>query len=248
MRNNGGLARWVIVAAWLSAAPALAGEMERPGARDEGVVVDHPPSLGGGLASDLSFTMYPSSTELWQQVASDFTLIAPATIRRVVFWGFYGVFNAPEDPPDVEVMRLRFYEPRISDGLPGAILYQQGLDDATRIPTGRELLGGLDEFRFEVDLHDSISLAASAPFWLEIVQVDDIDSHFRWENSATDGQGVAVRNANFPDWAQTAVADTAYQLSTIPEPSSLLLFGVVIASLVRRNRKGGVVRRKHLQL
>ena len=76
-------------------ASASAGQIDWPGPRGDGVVVDHSPSLSGGLFSDLSYTLFPSPTELSQEVASDFTLSAPATIRRVVWWGFYDEDNPP---------------------------------------------------------------------------------------------------------------------------------------------------------
>ena len=100
----------------LTPPPTLRGDelpWNAPHARGP-VVFDHPPLNSGGPASDTSFRLDPSPAELWQQLADDILLASPATIRRIVFWGFYGdtFIPVPQPPPITETFRVRFYAAR----------------------------------------------------------------------------------------------------------------------------------------
>ena len=77
-----------------------------------------------------------------------------------------------------------------------------------------------------VDLSTPLSLAPDAPLWLEITQIGDIDTTFRWEFSTVPSpMGLALINPTTVDWKETAInAHNAFQLSTIPEPNTCVLF------------------------
>ena len=97
------------------------------------------------------------------------------------------------------------------------------------------VIAGLpSEYRFEVILPDPIFFPSNTSIWFEVVQVGDIGSLFRWENSATDGQGKALRNEIVPNWALSGVADVALQLSTVPEPASLSFVGLGACVFLKR--------------
>ncbi len=207
--------------------------MPDPRGAGGGIVVDHPPAPFGGPGADLDFFL-PSVGQFWQRNASDFTLTTPATIRRVIWWGFYEENN----PPASEIMRLRFYEPRPSDGLPGNVLFEESFIDPQRIATGVTVFPGHPEFRFQVDLPNPTTVPAGTPLWFEVVQVDDISTLFRWEDSATDGLGHAFINPLTLDWVQTTFPnDLAFQLSTVPEPAVLGLIATGAIPFVCRRRK-----------
>jgi len=205
---------------------AMAGETGWDGMmRDAGVVVDHQPYNSGGLAAD---TLYQESEFLpptWQLVADDVLLSEPAVIRRLVFWGFYH-FNSV--PTGDETFRVRLYDARPDDGLPGNALYETYLLNPVRNFTGRFIItsGAPGEFRFTSDLQTPMSMNAETSYWLEIVQHGDVESRFRWEVSRSGAlNGHAANNPFVGDWTGTGSieSNTAYQLITIPEPSSILL-------------------------
>ncbi len=225
----------VVVAAGLSApASAYPGEWDNL-MRDGGVVVDHQPRLGGGTAADTAF-YDPYGYEVWQQLADDILLAEAAMIRRIVWWGFYHL-NDP--PPAVETMRIRFYDARPGDGLPGAILYEESFLNPSRTATGETVLAdGLpDEYIFEVDLTTPLTLVAGTPYWFEALQIGDVDSTFLLEYSETDLTGIAFVNNIVADWQSALTVDLAFQLSTAPEPSSILMFVFLFGVLGRRERR-----------
>jgi hypothetical protein len=191
------------------------------------IVVNHQPLNSGGPASDLAF-INDSNQQSWQQLADDFQVAQDAEIRLIVFWGFYGsgFSEEVEPPPETETMRVRAYGARPGDGLPGNILYEQSFEDPSRTATGRIIFDGPGppEFRYQVDLTTPLLLQAGTTYWLEIVQNADIDSLFRWEFSAGTQTPFAFINPFLSDWRRTTITpDLAFELSTIPEPSSLLL-------------------------
>lgn len=199
-----------------------------------GIVVDHPPLNTGGGASD---TAFDDGFVPWQRVADDILLGSAANIRRISFWGFYNADN----PPATETMRVRFYGD--NTGLPddNNILFEESFFNPSRIATGRTVFTGInpDEYVYQVDLSAPLSLAANTTFWLEIVQIGDASTHFRWEISQADQNGQAFINPITGNWRETfpdLTADTAFQLSTIPEPTTIALF--VLGWLLLEKRRG----------
>src|SRR5262245_17942866 len=100
----------------------------------------------------------------WGQVADDFQVTAPATIRHVTWWGFYN----HDVLPSVEIMRIRFYAARPSDGLPGDILFQESIPNPSRFATGVIVpfvppgtTGTAAEYQFESDLSTPMVLDAN---------------------------------------------------------------------------------------
>lgn len=87
------------------------------------------------------------------------------------------------------------------------------------------------------------------PYWLEIVQLNDLESHFRWEFSQTDANGQAFINPIVGDWrhTQSITSDTAYQLWGIPEPPSLALLVIGLCAFMRRSDTGGARIRKRFR-
>ncbi len=218
--------------------PALAGpadvdDLFRGGGE---VVVDHPPLISGGGASDTAFT---GDIVPWQRVADDILLPETRTIHRVVWWGFY---NA-DVPPAQETMRIRFYGARAVDGLPdeGNILFEQSVLNPSRTWTGRIVAVGVGprEYLFQQDLAAPMELAAGVPYWIEIVQAGDVDSYFRWEFSYTEPEDFAFVNDLAPDWTYSSLGvDVAFQLISVPEPSAigLVFLGAALVG-IRRSRK-----------
>jgi len=200
-------------------------------------IVDQRPTRFGGPASDTEFVVSPPHIQA-QLIADDFALAQADTLRAVIWWGFYNADN----PPPVEVMRLRVYDARSSDGLPGTILYEEMFSDAQRTPTGRTIIvsGSPREFRYKVVLSQPLSLLPSTRYWTELVQIGDPASAFRWENAFPGDGFAAAKNPATTDWyyimSPSGGLDQAFQLIA-PEPATLALFGLAGALRPRRPRR-----------
>jgi hypothetical protein len=200
------------------------------------ILVDHQPHRYGGGASDTLFIA--SGQQVWQRVADDFVLSAPATVGSLVTWGFYHEDN----PPAVETMRIRFLEARSIDGLPDEsnVISEQSILNPTRAATGRIILTGIapHEYRFQMDLPTPIALDGGRPYWLEFVQIGDVSTHFRWEYSLANGTGQAFINPFVSDWQHTVGSiDTSFQLIAFPEPASIGILGLGWIAITARGKK-----------
>ncbi|MFO0972243.1 MAG: hypothetical protein U1A27_02225 [Phycisphaerae bacterium] len=221
-----GRARAVVVAS----AGALAAVAFAPGLA-RGQLIGQPPNHFGGPAADTDFiNMFGQQS--WQQLAEDFTLSAPADIRKIRWWGFYDQDN----PPASETMRIRFYAARPGDGLPGAVLQETTLSSPSRIATGLIVQVGINphEYRYEAILPALFSAAAGVPYWIEIVQVGDVSTHFRWEDSGTGDDRYVFLNRIVADWTESTLhVDLAYQLVAVPESSTVTLLLSALAWMRR---------------
>ncbi len=196
-----------------------------------GIVFEQLPNRTGGQSSDSDYLSPSSGQPTWQLLADNVQLAEPAVIRRVTWWGFYGgdFDEAPDahDPPTgPETMRIRFYAPRASDGLPDStnILFEESFLNPSREATGFTIaVGGRPlEYQFEVDLGSSFHLAADTLYWLEISQIGDRASIFRWERGTGLLAGFYFLNPNLSDWSHSP-GSFAVQLSSIPEPGTGIL-------------------------
>jgi hypothetical protein len=218
---------------------AMAGLAVASGPALAQIVVDHQPTQRGGPAADTDFiNMF--GQRRWQLVADDFMLSSPAELRRVSAWGFY----SEDNPPGQETMRIRFYDARPVDGLPGNILYEQEFTSFSRVATGRVVFVGIlpREFFYTFDLPTPLALAAGTPYWFELTQLGDVTTTFRIETSGPSAEMHSFLNSAVTDWTPST-SNLAFQLSTIPEPASgCLLSALVLTAVAARRRSAGRIR------
>ncbi|MCK6457261.1 MAG: hypothetical protein L6Q92_12130 [Phycisphaerae bacterium] len=198
------------------------------------------PNRLGGISGDTAF--YDDFGVLRGSIVADrFRLSAANTTHRVVFWAFYG--NIDEDldpvPPTVETIRVRFYVN--AGGLPGELRYEEEFLNPPRVYTGFQVFGlpTRKEYRYDVTLSAGFPVAANTDFWLEVSQVGDPFSTFRWEKS--NGGEFAVQYPIGIPWnLVTGAGQFSYELWT-PEPTTGalgVLAWMIVARRARRRRRG----------
>jgi hypothetical protein len=203
---------------------ALLALLSTAGVSPGGIIVQQLPDPFGGPASDTLFRNQVGQV-VWQLEADNIVLDASAVVRQVSWWGFYGGSGTPTTPPPItETMRIRFYGARPGDGLPddNNVLLEEFHQGAVREATGvLVFVGGRPaEYRYQVNLASPLSMKAATLYWLEIVQIGDVDSAFRWETGVGLINGLAFINGGFGDWQQVS-GGHAFELSTVPEPGFL---------------------------
>ncbi|RIK62031.1 MAG: hypothetical protein DCC65_18010 [Planctomycetota bacterium] len=203
-----------------------------------GLILEQSPVRVGGPAAD---TLFRDQFGLigWQLLADNVQFDDPQTIRRIGWWGFYGGSGTPTTPPTgTETMRIRAYAPRPGDMLPDSnnILYETEFTNHSRIATGEIIeVGGVPpEYYYQVDLPNPLRLEADTLYWLEIVQVGDISTRFRWETAGGQQVGLAYLNDHILDWQFTSDS-LAFQLWRVPEPGTLPVALIIALLISRRN-------------
>lgn len=168
-------------------------------------------------------------------LADRFSVSESAVLCRVRFWGFYGssLAQQPEPAPLIETMRIRIYDEVA--GLPGTTLFENYVSNPSRSATGISIPTGPNppEYLFNAPLDACFSLESNTQYWIEIAQVGDIESRFRWENSNTPGE-YAVQFPVGSAWSVTiGSGQMAYELWT-PEPHTSALLGLALAYRISR--------------
>jgi hypothetical protein len=219
------------------------------------IIVDQPPTYLGGYGSDTDF-LNGFGDPVWQRVADNVRLSQDAIVRSLRFYAFCGGDEQNHEPPvGSETIRVRVYGSRTVDGLPNEfdIRFEQSYSDLSRAATGRTIAvqGRPAEHLYQADLESGVSLLSNTTYWLEIAQIGDPDSTFRWETGFGAITGHAFVNSIVADW-EASSGSFAFQLSTIPEPSTgicvILALGFVFARRTPRSMPGAASKRRVVSL
>jgi hypothetical protein len=218
-----------------------------------GLIVDQQPHIAGGPTADSAYVSFGDLR--WQEPADDFVLSQAAFVNRIDWWGFYGsnFLEGVQPPIGDEMMRLRFFEARPGDALPGKMIFEDFYTNPERILTGRMIAinNGYPERRYRVNLSDPLALNAGAIYWLSISQIGALESTFRWEYSLTPpAHDFAFRAIFTTDWEYAgATSGLAFQLYDVPEPGSLVLMialALIEFSVGSLRKRGKPFCRRHL--
>lgn len=199
-----------------------------------GIIVDQPPVLGAGGPSSDTALVDDYGNPGWEISADEFISPANATVHRIVWWGFYGGDNPAGSffpPTGDETMRIRFYEPRPGDGLPGSISYETTVLNAQRTAIGTSY-GPHPAYRFESELTVPFTLAESTHYWFEITQVGDPISWFRRFQFPDHDTPRASINNWVNDWYRVSLGGLAFQLIDVPEPSVFCFLSTSLLALL----------------
>jgi hypothetical protein len=227
------IARWTIPILVLIVCPGLGAPVARAATQADTLLHRQAPGRTFGISSDTAYiddSGHPTSALL----ADRFLLSQSAAVCSVRWWGFYGGTGVLDPgPPSSESFRIRFFDDIA--GLPGSSLYEAVLDNPARSWTG-SLIGiqaARKEYFYQGTLPQCLVPAPGSTNWIEIAQLDDINSRFRWENSNT-LDGFAVQFPIGTPWRLSSnPSQLAYELWT-PEPCSGVLFAGSIAGAVLR--------------
>jgi len=170
--------------------------------------------------------------------ADRFQLTQAAQIGQLVWWGVYGPqFGPIQNPPFAESFRVRFYDQNgtFPSLPPFDVLYEATLSNSVREETGVLISSGFPEYRFVVDLSSTFAAPANVPLWIEISQVGDLASTWRWETAS--GGEFATQYPIGDSWNVNGGGQLAYQLR-VPEPGSGVLVGLVAMVMRWRRIRG----------
>jgi hypothetical protein len=200
-----------------------------------------PPGRTFGISSDTEY-LDDFNRPTGALIADKFNL-APGVdtcVARVTAFAFFGGTGVVDPgPPATETIRVRL----LADvaGLPAEPpLYEAYFQDPARVWTGFliNIAGARKEYRYELPLPHCFEAVPGTDYWLEVAQMGDINSLFRWEHSNTAG-GFAVQFPLETPWRLSAnPSQLAYELWT-PEPCSGALLALGLALCLRRPARGG---------
>lgn len=186
-----------------------------------------------GYASD-SLYLNDSGQPFSELIADKFSLSQSLPVCRLKWFGFYGGNGILDPgPPQSESFRIQIRAD--AGGLPGTSLSDTIANDPIREWTG--FLIGIQaarrEYVYQTSLPQCFTPVAGHSYWVEISQLGDIGSLFRWEGSNTSGEFAFQAPIGTGYRLIEGLGQLAYELRT-PEPCSGALLGLGCAYLLRR--------------
>ena len=159
-------------------------------------------------------------------------------------------WGAPRnDNADIEGFMFQIYDQGAGPSLPGSLLYQQyvaGDNNATWVDHNDQY--GDDIYSYWMDLTSPFTPAVSGHYWFSVYAISDGDlNNWFWALGAGDPfQEDWVLESmtnwwNLSEWDPYVTGGFAYEITgedTIPEPGTLVLFGIgLVGMAVRRFRR-----------
>lgn len=178
----------------------------------------------------------PSDTEWTDSIgltvsslgADDFRLTSTETACALRTWIFFGANDVGPfvlDPPASQTVRLRFYAD--ASGLPGGVIHEQTIDNPPLAWTGRTiaLVPSRREYRMDIPISGCFTAQADTTYWVEIAQLGDPVSMFRWESARGSNQSHVEQYPIGNAWRTFNDYGFAFELLRTPEPGTVWMLG-----------------------
>ena len=162
----------------------------------------------------------------------NFTLSADRHLTGVTWWGAYVNYGTNTLPaPDTTAFEFRFYADAGSK--PGNLLYAQSTSTFTPFYLGGSTVDGepASVYRLSADLPLAFNAQGGTTYWLSIVSHSATYTPivFAW-GVGTGGDALSLQNGSGAAF-QSFNTDRAFQLRSVPEPSSLALVTLAFGTL-----------------
>ncbi len=179
-------------------------------------------------------------------------------VTDIHWWGSY-LFNSQGVGDPVEEFEISIYSNDAVTNLPGTLMYREtfALSEVNETFHGNDRLDGTgkDVYKYTVYLEDPFEQTAGEIYWLSIVALTEGTKRWPmwgWHTAVNTDIGELLRGSaqstKDPTWDSTyggkvanpwqdAQYDLAFELTVIPEPSFVALFGLGIFAVWRRFRR-----------
>ncbi len=165
-----------------------------------------------------------SDDQAERQVADNFSLAASVTITDVHWWG--GYTSNPNTLPD-DNFTIRFFADNGS-GLPeDDPIVTLSPVNLTRTLTGLISDEGTQIYRYDADLSAGVLLNAGTTYYLSIVNDTSAINAWGWAGANQTGS-LFGRSLLNPSWGTSSEGDRAFELTAVPEPSTLAMSGMAV--------------------
>jgi len=190
---------------------------------------------------DLETGVDINSMEDYYISADDFLCESPLPVHDVHWWGSYWM---GDDPQNIKGFTIRFFSDIVEDfSHPDVLLYEQYIPgNCNETYYGYCQNDGTNVYQYDCILPEPFHQTPGTVYWLSVKLDPDwvAPPYWGWHTSAVQWNDIAVQAAEPAPW-NWAINDTykdlAFELTVIPEPSTLVLLGLGVTGLLLRRRR-----------